>query len=76
VSSRFNIPLGRMVEPEDIAYAALSLASDFANMITEYILTLMWINHVLTRINFKKQAPSCGKFTAMARICVVLEGFC
>jgi len=35
-----NIPLGRLAEPEDIAYAALFLASDFANMITGHILSV------------------------------------
>ena len=35
-----NIPLGRMAEPEDVAYAALFLASDFANMITGHILSV------------------------------------
>lgn len=35
-----SIPLGRMAEPEDIAYAALFLASDFANMITGHILSV------------------------------------
>ena len=33
-----NIPLGRMAEPKEIAYAALFLASDLANMITGHIL--------------------------------------
>jgi len=35
-----SIPLGRMAEPEDVAYAALFLASDFANMITGHILSV------------------------------------
>lgn len=35
-----SIPLGRMAEPEDVAYATLFLASDFANMITGHILTV------------------------------------
>jgi len=35
-----SIPLGRMAQPEDVAYAALFLASDFANMITGHILTV------------------------------------
>ena len=35
-----SIPLGRMAKPEDVAYAALFLASDFANMITGHILTV------------------------------------
>ena len=35
-----SIPLGRMAEPEDIAYAALFLASDLANMITGHILVV------------------------------------
>ena len=33
-----SIPLGRMAEPEEIAYAALFLASDLSNMITGHIL--------------------------------------
>ena len=35
-----SIPLGRMAEPEDVAYAVLFLASDLANMITGHILTI------------------------------------
>jgi 2-deoxy-D-gluconate 3-dehydrogenase len=35
-----SIPLGRLARPEDIAYAALFLASDFASMITGHILTV------------------------------------
>ena len=35
-----SIPLGRMAEPEEIAYAALFLASDLSNMITGHILTV------------------------------------
>lgn len=35
-----SIPLGRMAEPEEVAYAALFLASDLANMITGHILTV------------------------------------
>ncbi|MBI4963144.1 MAG: SDR family oxidoreductase [Desulfomonile tiedjei] len=35
-----SIPLGRMAEPEEIAYATLFLASDLANMITGHILTV------------------------------------
>ena len=35
-----SIPLGRIAKPEDIAYAALFLASDFANMITGHILVV------------------------------------
>ena len=35
-----SIPLGRMAELEDVAYATLFLASDFANMITGHILTV------------------------------------
>ncbi len=35
-----SIPLGRMAEPEDVAYAALFLASDFADMITGHILSV------------------------------------
>jgi len=35
-----SIPLGRMAEPEDVAYAALFLASDFAKMITGHILAV------------------------------------
>jgi len=35
-----NIPLGKMPEPKDIAYAALFLASDFSNMITGHILSV------------------------------------
>lgn len=35
-----SIPLGRMAEPEDIAYAALFLGSDFANMITGHVLSV------------------------------------
>ncbi|MFC1957864.1 SDR family NAD(P)-dependent oxidoreductase [Chloroflexota bacterium] len=35
-----SIPLGRMAKPEDVAYATLFLASDFANMITGHILTV------------------------------------
>ena len=33
-----SIPLGRMATPEDIAFATLFLASDFANIITGHIL--------------------------------------
>jgi 2-deoxy-D-gluconate 3-dehydrogenase len=35
-----SIPLGRTPEPEDVTYAALFLASDYANMITGHILTV------------------------------------
>jgi NAD(P)-dependent dehydrogenase (short-subunit alcohol dehydrogenase family) len=35
-----SIPLGRMAEPEEVAYAALFLASDLSNMITGHILTV------------------------------------
>ena len=35
-----NIPLGRMATPEEVAYAALFLASDLANMITGHILNV------------------------------------
>ena len=35
-----SIPLGRMAKPEDVAYAAVFLASDFANMITGHILSV------------------------------------
>ncbi len=35
-----NIPLGRMARPEDVAYAAVFLASDFANMITGHVLSI------------------------------------
>jgi NAD(P)-dependent dehydrogenase (short-subunit alcohol dehydrogenase family) len=35
-----HIPLGRMAEPEEVAYAALFLASDLANMITGHILAV------------------------------------
>ncbi|MDD5083086.1 MAG: SDR family oxidoreductase, partial [Dehalococcoidales bacterium] len=35
-----NIPLGRLADPEDIAYAALFLASDMANMITGHVLSV------------------------------------
>ncbi len=33
-----SIPLGRMAEPEEVAYATLFLASDLSNMITGHIL--------------------------------------
>jgi gluconate 5-dehydrogenase len=32
--------MGKMVEVDDVAYAALFLASDFANMITGHILVV------------------------------------
>ena len=35
-----SIPIGRMAEPEEVAYAALFLASDLSNMITGHILTV------------------------------------
>lgn len=35
-----SIPLGRIAEPEEVAYAALFLASDLSNMITGHILTV------------------------------------
>jgi NAD(P)-dependent dehydrogenase (short-subunit alcohol dehydrogenase family) len=35
-----SIPLGRMAAPEEVAYAALFLASDLSNMITGHILTV------------------------------------
>lgn len=35
-----SIPLGRLAEPEEVAYAALFLASDLANMITGHILAV------------------------------------
>ncbi len=35
-----SIPLGRMAEPEEVAYAALFLASDLSNMITGHILSV------------------------------------
>lgn len=35
-----SIPLGRLAEPEEVAYATLFLASDLANMITGHILTV------------------------------------
>ncbi|MFC1941919.1 SDR family NAD(P)-dependent oxidoreductase [Chloroflexota bacterium] len=35
-----SIPLGRMAEPEEIAYSTLFLASDFANMITGHIMVI------------------------------------
>jgi len=35
-----SIPLGRMAQQEDVAYAALFLASDFASMITGHILSV------------------------------------
>jgi 2-deoxy-D-gluconate 3-dehydrogenase len=35
-----SIPLGRMVTPDEVAYATLFLASDLANMITGHILTV------------------------------------
>ena len=35
-----SIPLGRMADPEEVAYATLFLASDLANMITGHILTV------------------------------------
>lgn len=35
-----SIPLGRMAEPEEVAYAALFLASDLSNMITGHILAV------------------------------------
>jgi NAD(P)-dependent dehydrogenase (short-subunit alcohol dehydrogenase family) len=35
-----SIPLGRMADPEEIAYSALFLASDLSNMITGHILTV------------------------------------
>lgn len=35
-----SIPLGRMAEPEEIAYATLFLASDLSNMITGHILVV------------------------------------
>jgi NAD(P)-dependent dehydrogenase (short-subunit alcohol dehydrogenase family) len=35
-----SIPLGRMAEPEEVAYAALFLASDLSNMITGHVLTV------------------------------------
>ena len=35
-----HIPLGRLAEPEEVAYAALFLASDLANMITGHILAV------------------------------------
>jgi NAD(P)-dependent dehydrogenase (short-subunit alcohol dehydrogenase family) len=33
-----SIPLGRLAEPEEVAYATLFLATDFADMITGHIL--------------------------------------
>jgi 2-deoxy-D-gluconate 3-dehydrogenase len=35
-----SIPIGRMAEPEEVAHAALFLASDLSNMITGHILTV------------------------------------
>lgn len=35
-----SIPLGRMAEPEEVAYAALFLASNLSDMITGHILTV------------------------------------
>lgn len=35
-----SIPLGRMATPEEVAYAALFLASDLADMITGHVLTV------------------------------------
>ena len=35
-----SIPLGRMATPEEIAYAALFLASELSDMITGHILTV------------------------------------
>jgi NAD(P)-dependent dehydrogenase (short-subunit alcohol dehydrogenase family) len=35
-----SIPLGRMATPDEIAYAALFLASDLSNMITGHILAV------------------------------------
>jgi len=35
-----SIPLGRLAEPEEVAYATLFLASDLSNMITGHILTV------------------------------------
>ena len=35
-----SIPLGRIAEAKDVAYAAVFLASDFANMITGHILSV------------------------------------
>jgi NAD(P)-dependent dehydrogenase (short-subunit alcohol dehydrogenase family) len=35
-----SIPLGRMAKPEDVSYATLFLASDFANMVTGHILVV------------------------------------
>lgn len=35
-----SIPLGRMAEPEEVAYATLFLASDMANMITGHVLSV------------------------------------
>jgi len=35
-----SIPLGRMAQPEDVAYAALFLASEFTDMVTGHILSV------------------------------------
>lgn len=35
-----SIPLGRLAEPQEVAYATLFLATDFADMITGHILTV------------------------------------